>query len=60
MDNAGRAKYLPHMINVPRSIHREQYYLGKVTIGLAITEELKGVPEKYKRHSKVFSEKESQ
>jgi hypothetical protein len=37
-----------------------QYYLGKVTIGLATSEELKGVPKEYEQHSKVFSEKVSQ
>jgi hypothetical protein len=31
-----------------------------VTIGSVTAEELKGVPEEYKQHSKVFSEKESQ
>jgi hypothetical protein len=59
-DNVGKAKYLAWMVNVPRPIHQVQYYLGKVTIGQATTEELKGVPEEYKRHLKVFSEQASQ
>jgi hypothetical protein len=37
-----------------------QHYLGKVTIGSATKEELKGVPVEYEQHLKVFSEKESQ
>jgi hypothetical protein len=60
MDNAGKAKYLARTINVPRPIHQEQYYLGKVTIGHTTTEELKGVPKEYERHLKVFSEQASQ
>jgi hypothetical protein len=59
-DNAGKVKYLTRTINVPRPIHHEQYYLGKVTIGSATKEELKGVPQEYERHSKVFSKKASQ
>jgi hypothetical protein len=34
--------------------------LGKVTIGQATKEELKGVPKEYEWHLKVFSEQESQ
>jgi hypothetical protein len=59
-DNVGKAKYLARTVNVPRLIQQEQYYLGKVTIGQATMEELKGVLEEYKRHSKVFSEQASQ
>jgi hypothetical protein len=60
MDNVGKAKFLSQMVNVPRPIHRGQYYLGKVMIRSATKEELKGVPKEYKWHSKVFSKKESQ
>jgi hypothetical protein len=60
MDNTGKAKYLARTINVPRPIHKVQYYLGNVTIGSATSEELKGVPKEYKWHSKVFSEAASQ
>jgi hypothetical protein len=56
----GKAKYLSRVINVPRPVHWAQYYLGKVTIGQATVEELKGVPEEYRWHSKVFSERTSQ
>jgi hypothetical protein len=60
MDNAGKAKYLARTINVLWPVHRVQYYLGKVTIGLATSKELKGVPKEYEWHSKVFSKKASQ
>jgi hypothetical protein len=60
MDNAGKAKYLARMVKVPRPINWAQYYLSKVMIGQATTEELKGVPEEYRRHSKVFSKQASQ
>jgi hypothetical protein len=45
---------------VPQPVHKDQYFLGKVTIGQATTEELKGVPKEYEWHSKVFSKQESQ
>jgi hypothetical protein len=59
-DNAGKAKYLSRTINVPQPVHWAQYYLGKVTIRLATSEELKGVPKEYEQHLKVFSEQTSQ
>jgi hypothetical protein len=54
MDNVGKAKYMSRAINVPQLVHRDQYYLGKVTIRLATKEELKGVPKAYERHMKVL------
>jgi hypothetical protein len=48
------------VINIPQPVHKEQYYLEKVTIGSATSEELKGVPKEYKQHLKVFSKKASQ
>jgi hypothetical protein len=59
-DNVGKAKYMSRHINVPWPVHQDQYYLGKVTTGQATSDELKGEPEEYKRHSKVFSEVASQ
>jgi hypothetical protein len=59
-ENSAKAKYLPWQVNVPQPIHKDQYFLGKVTIGQAMKEELKGVPTKYKQHAKVFSKEESQ
>jgi hypothetical protein len=58
-DNVGKAKYLPRDVNVPQSVQCKQYYLGKVTIRLAMAKELKGVLDKYRRHAKVFSKEES-
>jgi hypothetical protein len=46
-NNAGKAKYLLKSINVPRLVHQDQYYLGKVTIRMATVEEMKGVPDEY-------------
>jgi hypothetical protein len=54
MDNVGKAKYMARHINVPWLVYQEQYYLGKVTIGQATTDKLKGVLEEYKWHSKVL------
>src|SRR5260221_2981630 len=50
------------MVNHPRPIHYNQYYLGKVTIGSTTptTEEVAAIPDEYKWHTKVFSKKESQ
>jgi hypothetical protein len=46
-ENSAKATYLPQQVNVPRPIHKDQYFLGKVTIGQATKEELKGVPVEY-------------
>jgi hypothetical protein len=59
-ENSAKVTYLPQQINVPCPIHKDQYFLGKVTIGQAMKEELKGVPKEYKWHAKIFSEEESQ
>jgi hypothetical protein len=47
MENSAKAMYLPWQVNVPCPIHRDQYFLGKVAIGQATREELKGVPTEY-------------
>jgi hypothetical protein len=60
MENLAKAMYLPQQVNVPHPIHKDWYFLGKVTIGQATKEELKGVPTEYERHAKIFSEEESQ
>jgi hypothetical protein len=59
-ENSAKATYLPRQVNVPRPMHKDQYFLGKVTIRQATKDELKGVPKEYERHSKVFSKQESQ
>jgi hypothetical protein len=58
--NSAKAKYLLQQVNVPQPVHKDQYFLGKVMIRQATKEELKGVPEEYKQHVKVFSKQESQ
>jgi hypothetical protein len=60
MENSVKAVYLPWQINVPQPVHRDQYFLGKVTIEHTTKEELKGVPTEYEHHSKIFSKEESQ
>jgi hypothetical protein len=60
MENSAKVTYLPQQVNVSQPIHKDQYFLGKVTIGQAMKEELKGVPIEYEWHSKIFSEEESQ
>jgi hypothetical protein len=60
MENSAKATYLPQQVNVPHPMHKDQYFLGKVTIGQATKEELKGVPVEYEQHSKVFSKEELQ
>jgi hypothetical protein len=47
-ENSAKVMYLPQQINVPRPIHKDQYFLEKVTIGQTMKEELKGVPKEYK------------
>jgi hypothetical protein len=59
-ENLAKVVYLPQQINVPHPIHKDQYFLGKVTIGQAMKEELSGIPAEYEWHSKIFSEEESQ
>jgi hypothetical protein len=59
-DNSAKATYLPQQVNVLCPIHTDWYFLGKVTIGQATKEELKGVPAEYEWHVKIFSEEESQ
>jgi hypothetical protein len=59
-ENSAKATYLPWQVNVPWPVHKDQYFLGKVTIGQATKEELKGVPKEYEWHLKVFSKQESQ
>ena len=61
--NAARATYAPRTKNVPCPTKRmtDQYFLGRVTIGsTTISEPNTMVPKEYQRHSKAFSEAESQ
>src|SRR5260221_6959316 len=58
--NAKKARFTLRTVNQPRPVHHDQYFLGKVTIGSTDLDETVNIPEEYKRHAKVFSEKESQ
>ena len=60
--NAAKASYTPRMKNVLCPIRRttDQYFLRQVTIGSTTNELNTVVPKEYRRHSKVFSEAESQ
>ena len=61
--NAAKAMYTPRTKNVPQPIRKisDQYFLGRVTIGSTNSNEPNStVPKEYQRHSKVFSEAESQ
>jgi hypothetical protein len=59
-ENSVKATYLLQQVNVLHPMHKDQYFLGKVTIGQVTKEELKGVLVEYEWHSKIFSEEESQ
>src|SRR6267378_7876922 len=58
--DAKRARFTPRTVNQPRPILNDRYFIGKVTIGATTTDETTDIPAEYKRHAKVFSEKESQ
>ena len=61
--NAAKAIYTPSTKNVPQPIRRisDQYFIGRVTIGSTASNKPNPViPKEYQRHSKVFSEVESQ
>ena len=48
------------MINKPRPIVRDRYFIGKATIGETATEESPNIPDQYQCHAKIFLEQESQ
>jgi hypothetical protein len=55
--------FVPQTRNVPRPIQRDQYFIGRVTIHPPTQpdpEPIPGVPQEYRRHTKVFSEAASQ
>ena len=61
--NAAKATHTPRTKNVPHPTTKatDQYFLGRVTIGSTTTHEPStAVLKEYQRHSKVFSEDESQ
>jgi hypothetical protein len=57
-----KARYMPRTRNIPRPlpIFTDQYYISKVTINPPDEVTSEAIPEKYKKHRKVFSETSSQ
>jgi len=47
------------MINTPRPVHQDQYFIRWVTINSTIKEEDPAIPAEYMQHRKVFSKHES-
>ena len=61
--NAGKAKFVPRKENRPRPTNQDQYYIRSVTVHPANPkgeDGLKGIPQEYLRHKKVFDEESSQ
>jgi hypothetical protein len=56
--NAGKAIFTPRTRNIPRPTHKDQYYIGRVTVhpSEATPEEVAKIPIEHRRHAKVFSE----
>jgi len=57
--NAQKAIFGLQTRNHPRPIKTERYFIGKVTIGETTVSD-PSIPQEYQRHSKIFSEAESQ
>ena len=56
-----RAIFTPRTCNVPWTLRsKEQFFVGRVTFHPEPEEEIKGIPDEYKWHKKVFSEQKSQ
>ena len=62
--DAKKARFVPRTQNVPRNVHKDQYYIGRVTIHPTQRQPepvlQKPIPKEYQKHSKVFSEEKSQ
>jgi len=57
--NAWKAIFGLRTMNYPRTVRTEWYFIGKVTIGEALTS-TPLIPSEYQRHSKIFTEEELQ
>ena len=57
-----RAHFTPRTCNIPRPVHRDQYFIGQVMFNQGQKEEetIPGLPQEYQRHHKIFSKQESQ
>jgi len=58
--NAQKAIFVSRKKNVPKPITTNRYFIRKVTIGNVSTSDTPTIPSEYQRHSKIFSEAESQ
>ncbi len=59
--DAKRAEFLPQSINRPRPVQRDRYFIGRVTLNPPHEEQdHEKIPQRYRRHAKVFSEEQSQ
>ena len=64
MPNAKKAIFVPRTRNTPRETNQDRYYIGRAIVVPKIVEEKnkqeEDLPDEYKCHKKVFSEKHSQ
>ena len=58
--NAQKAIFGHRNQNFPRTTPSDRYFIGKVTIGTPKDDAAPKLPTEYQRHSKIFSESESQ
>ena len=60
-DNAKRAIFAPQWKNIPRPTNRDRYFIGSITIHPKQAKTTQtDLPNKYRRHRKVFDEQKSQ
>src|SRR5260370_17273572 len=61
-NNAKKAIFVPHQRNVSRREGTKNYFLGRIVFHpkRIPAAPIGGIPSKYQRHKKVFSEEESQ
>ncbi len=59
-NNAAKARFMPRTVNKPRPAPIECILLCKATIGTAQEIDNTKIPPEYAKHSKVFSEEQSQ
>ena len=61
-NNVKRAIFIPQQRNIPRRRGMDNYFLGRVILHPKAIPMIPigGIPSKYQRHKKVFSEEESQ
>ena len=58
--NAQKAIFGSWKQNFPRKLTNNRYFIGKITIGSALSSDAPTLPPEYQPHSKIFSEAKSQ